>query len=357
MSTRCARILVCVFLPVAVVLPAQAQELRVQPVLEPTQPGVALPAVIATSSDLALKPAGPGQWTYSVATSQRVLGTATMSLNATPAQYHSLPVVVRLPFASKEPSTVSLYGVVVNNTSKRVTELHGMAIGGAGGEMRHKEYFRLHQEAALMSEQRLAELRTGTGKLGVFNAQLFYKYLELARQLGRDNNLVPSSGVLQVRAYMQTQLALPDGQVAVTAALGPNGVQKFKAMLTDIDFVEAEHLRKVWAYIKENYAPFSREACDLYTAFVQTSVSPDFDQGLVSTWNLHKDYNVVSLATEAVRMCLAKDAARVAEPAASAAMAAAKVALIQAQAHPVAKTPDVARNIDGGMRILRKSFF
>lgn len=353
MNLRTAILALCGLLPPIVA----AQQLAVRASLDPERAGAQLPAVVPVSTDLKLHDAGNGHWSYEMNNPGRVLGVATLAMNNPPAPYQSLPLEIRMPFRSSEPAIVAVYGVVLRNTNARVREIFATPIGGPGGEQRHMEYFRLYQEAALMAEARLAPLRTGTGNMGVFNAQLFFKYLQLARQLGRVNNLVPSSGVAQVRTYMRTQLALPAGQKAIKAALGETGLATFATLLDEIDFIEAEQLRKVWAYITTAYAPHSPQACALYRAFVDTSVSREFDQGLVARWNLDENYNVVSLATEGVKVCVAKDATTPTVPASIAAIAAAQEVLQKAIVHPVAQKPDVARSIDGSLAIIRHMKF
>ena len=101
---------------------------------------------------------------------------------------------------------------------------------------------------------------------------------------------------------------------------------------------------------------FSPEACPLYKAFLAI-VTYDFDPGLVSLWNLNKDYTVVSLATDAVNVCLQQSAAGPPNPAASAAIAGTQAILIQLEKHPVAQSANVAKNIERSFSAIRRMAF
>lgn len=279
---------------------AEVHELRALVTIHPARGEATPPVARVKSSDLKLQEVDTGRWSYTLLNRQRVFGAAQLALDATPLMYHSEPVQVRVPYASTSPLRVTLHAVQVRDTNDRVREIYATKIG-PGGEVRIQALFQLYQEAGFIAQRRLSAIEGGR-KFYVYDAQVMFKYLEIARELGRKANLVPSEGVLRVRDFLATQAELEEGKRVLTK-LNRRGVDDIRALINDIDFIEAEQLRQVWQGIAAVQPKYSGVACELYRAFLET-VLEEYDSGLVERWNQHKDYRTVEYPTKALEGCV-----------------------------------------------------
>jgi len=279
---------------------AQVHELRALVTVYPARGESTPPVARVKSLDLKLQEVDTGRWSYTLVNRQRVFGAAELALDTTPASYYCEPVRVRVPYASVSPVRVTLHAVQVRDTNDRVREIFATKIG-PGGEVRIQALFQLYQEAGYIAKRRLAAIEGGR-KFYVYDAQVMFKYLEIARELGRKANLVPSDGVLRVRDFLRTQAELQEGASVLKKAI-PRGVADVTALVNDIDFVEAEQLRQVWQGIAAMQPKYSDVACERYRAFLET-VLEEFDAGLVAQWNEHKDYKTVEFPTKALEGCV-----------------------------------------------------
>ncbi len=279
---------------------AEVHELRAQVTVYPARGELASPVARVRSSDLKLEEVDAGRWSYTLVNHQRVFGAVQLALDTTPASYYCEPVQVRVPYASASPVRVTLHAVQVRDTVGRVREIFSMKIG-KGGEVRVQALFQLYQEAGYIAKRRLDAIEGGR-KFFVYDAQVMFKYLEIARELGRKANLVPSDDVLRVRNFLRTQAGLKEGAGVLKKAI-PRGVADVTALVDDIDFVEAEQLRQVWHGIAAMQPKYSDAACERYRAFLAT-VLEEFDTGLVERWNDHKDYRTVEFPTKALEGCV-----------------------------------------------------
>jgi hypothetical protein len=278
---------------------AEVHELRALVTVYPARGEQTPPLARVRSSDLRLEEVDTGRWSYTLVNRQRVFGAVQLALDTTPASYYCEPVQVRVPYASAGPVRVTLHAVQVRDTNDRVREIFATKIG-AGGEVRIQALFQLYQEAGYIAKRRLEAIEGGR-KFFVYDAQVMFKYLEIARELGRKANLVPSDGVLRVRNFLRTQAGMKEGAAVLKKAI-PRGVADVTALVDDIDFVEAEQLRQVWRGIGAMQPKYSDVACERYRAFLAT-VLEEFDQGLVERWNNHKDYRTVEFPTRALEGC------------------------------------------------------
>lgn len=277
------------------------QELRVIGALAPTKIGVSLPKLQAHSDDAKLEAKGEGTWTYRL-TTDKLLGTTTVGFDSLPADYHTVSLSVRMPARREKSLKVSLYAVKVQDTVRRVAEIYGTDI--TNGQLRSDELFRLYQEAAYLSSRRLDTIRQEPRPFYAYDAKIFFKYLEIARELGRGGFIVMSESVQKVQGYLREQLGQDEGKSAITKGLGRNGISSTQQIVDEIDLVDAEQLRQVWQSVASVPPKFTQDACDGYFAFLKTL--DDFDDRLVAKWNKIPSYNMATLAVEAVSTCATK---------------------------------------------------
>lgn len=278
---------------------AHAWELRVTAALLPSRTDVQLPKLQVQSDDGKLEPKGERIWAYEPKDSVKLLGTSLVAFENSPGDYHSQQLKVRMPLGRKRPLQIVLYGLQVQNTNQRVREI--FAINVTAPQMRGEDLFRLYQEAAALSKRRLKSVMQGERPFYVYDAQIFFKYLEIARELGRKKFIAVSDDALQVQSYLRERNDQEEGRGAIIKALGPKGPATMNTLLDEIDFADAEHLRQVWEYLKTEPPSFTTEACANYEAFVKTF--EEYDEMLVNRWNTETNYNTVTLAYEALGTC------------------------------------------------------
>lgn len=283
-----------------------AQELQATAQLYPAKEGVKTPSLQATSDDAKLIPKPNSLWVVELHDQKRALGIATITFNTQPPEeYKTQTIQVRIPYLSDGPVKVTLFAVDVDHSPKRVREIFGTNVSGS--HISTSELYRLYQEAAYLSHYRLSEIEQKPRPFMIFDAQIFFKYLEIARELGRRVNLVMSTDVLSVQTYMRAQAGVDQGRGVLNAAI-PRGTQDVKNLIDDIDFVDAEHLRKLWHIMEKQPDAYSPKACDGYRAFL-TTVIYDFDDTQVKRWGDHKVYKMVKLVTDRLQTCVSQESA------------------------------------------------
>lgn len=336
----------CVLLG-APVMTAFGQELQATAQLHPTRATVKTPSIQATSDDAKLIPKPNNLWLVELTDQKKALSKASIAFAAQPpSEYKTQIVQVRVPYISEGPVKVVLFAVNVDDSTKRVREIFGTNI--ADTNLSTRELFRLYQEAAYISQRRLADIQD-PGKdraFNLFDAQIFFKYLEVARELGRRVNLVMSSEVQGVQTYLREQSGLEEGQKVLNKAV-PRGKEDVLALANDIDFVDAEHLRRLWQTLERQPEAYSGKACDGYRAFL-TTVTYDFDDALVKRWSEHKDYTMVKLATDRFKVCVERE---------SAAKVKDSAAVVNALQPKAFVTGDVERSFMGVRRALEMRTF
>ncbi|CAM5783820.1 hypothetical protein [Rhizobacter fulvus] len=297
-------------------LQVHAQELRVSATLVPSKEGVQVPKVQVASEDSKLEAKGASVWAYAPKTSGKLIGTSSVAFEQPPPDYSSERLRIRLPWGRTQPIQVALFGLQIQDTNQRVREIFGINV--ASDQMRSEELFRLYQETSVLSLRRLNTIRQEKRPLYVFDVQIFFKYLEIARELGRNKFLAVSDNVLQVQTYLREQIGIEAGRSAMVKALGPKGPKMVETLLKEIDFVDAEQLRQIWQTLATAPPSFTLEACGRYREFVKTL--EDFDELLVKRWNATDDYRMATLALEALHTCASRaEAAASADPKAAAA--------------------------------------
>jgi len=280
-------------------LDAQAWELRLNSALQPHSPAVQAPKIKIETEGAQLEPKGNSIWDYAPKELSSLLGTTIVSIDDSPADYKSKELKVRLPLGRSRPLQILLYGVRVQDSPKRVREIFATNVADPG--FRSEDLFRLYQELTFLSIGRLEELQQSKRPFYVYDAQMFFKYLEVARELGRQKFIGVSDSVTQVQSYLREQNGHEDGRAVITKALGSNGTETMSLLLREIDFVDADQLSQVWDYLKTTPPSFTAEACTIYGAFVKTF--ENYDEKLVDEWNSTKNYKTVTLAYEALSLC------------------------------------------------------
>lgn len=294
-----AKNLIAPLISSAFLITVSAQELHVTGVFSPIKAG-SIPKPQATSDDAKLEFKTDGRWTYKIRSDKKLLGSSLIGFEQTPNEYRSENLRLKLPAHLDKPLKVSLYAVQIQDSNSRVREIYATDI--AGGEMRSDELFRIYQEAAYLSLRRLQDIKQQPRPFYVYDVQLFYKYLEVARELGRKEFLSPSEGVLEIRKYFREQLNQESGKNAIRKALGgESGLVKVRQITKEIDFIDADHLLIVWNSLVSTPPDFSEKSCKNYEAFVSTI--DDYDKRLVDRWNNDVKYRLQPLGLEAVRNC------------------------------------------------------
>lgn len=248
---------------------------------------------------------------YSMDEATRLLGTVQVSYAQPPQGYWTSDLEVRVPYRRSVPLQVSVYAikpVEVGDENRRIRELFATAIG-EGGEQRHDELFRLYQEASSISLNRLGRIKR-QDDFNYMDAKVFLKLMEIAVYLGRGASLALSPQVKEVRNFVRGQLSLSLGRRVMLDGTGQS-LTRVESQLVFVDFVEADHLKSLWAAVKQQTnGAFSDDACNLYIAFSNTITTGDYDQGLLEAWDRHPQYQLVTLAAKAVEVCASREQVR-----------------------------------------------
>ena len=239
----------------------------------------------------------------------RLLGAVQVSYAKPPQGYQATNLDVRVPYRSTAPLQVSLYAVKPvdsGNENRRIREIFATVIGTDDGEQRHDELFRLYQEAGAISRNRMERIKK-QDDFNYLDAQILFKFMEVAVYLGREASLAMGPEVRDVRNFVRSQMQQESGKRVVLkgTSQSPRAVQD---LLSFVDFVDADHLKNLWSVVKkQTNGGFSEEACKQYIAYTNTVTGGDYDQGLVEAWDRHKDYRIVALAAEAIGVCAQRE--------------------------------------------------
>jgi hypothetical protein len=293
-----ASVVVCLLGPV----PLHGRELQVNVALVPEPDDGKVPKVQVLSDDSKLESKGANIWSYEPKNPNKLLGSSEIAFDLPSGKYRSENLKVRLPVERTRPLQIMLYGLEVEDTVQRVREIFGINV--ASQQMRSDELFRLYQEASFLAMRRLNEIHQSRRPVYVYDVQIFFKYLEIARELGRSKFIAISDNVLQVQSYLREQMGLPTGQQAIIKALGDKGPKNVEILINDIDFVDAEQLRQVWKSLTTTPPSFTPEACVRYGAFASTL--EDFDEALVKRWDSDPAYKLATLVYDALQTCASR---------------------------------------------------
>ncbi|HDS1705362.1 hypothetical protein [Pseudomonas putida] len=302
MKTRAFAFFASTLLCTCTFVEVQAWELRLSSALLPKRSDTQMPKLQVVPVDIELEAKGDRVWGYTPKDSSNLLGTTSVAFESSPSGYHSEQLKVRLPLGRTRPLQIMLYGVQVQDSNQRVREIFATNVTTL--ELRTEDLFRLYQEAAFLSMRRLNDIQQGKRPLYVYDVQIFFKYLEIARELGRYNFIGISDGVVQVQSFLREQNNRDAGRTVITKALGPSGPTTMGTLLDEIDFVDADQLSQVWDYLKSTPPSFTPQACAIYESFVKTF--ENYDERLVKQWNATKNYKTVTLAYEALATCAAR---------------------------------------------------
>lgn len=292
----------------AVAVACAASEIQAIVVVQPEKPGTPIPAVRVGSSELKLERVTDGRWTYSLTERKRVLGLAQFDIERLPDSYASVPIQVRVPYDAEAPIKITVFVVQVDESSQAVRALFGTSVVD---KVDTADLFELYQRSALMASKRLAALTqpNPNRKLGVFDVQVFFKFLEVARELGWKANLAPGDEVRAVKSYLRGRMTT-DRDLDVMARAITRGADDIDALLKQIDTIEAEQLKKVWGRIRagEGTPGGSREACERYGAFRETLVHAD--PILLARWDSDVNYGFTALVNNVLALCLTREATK-----------------------------------------------
>ncbi|UUZ77411.1 hypothetical protein LP414_09400 [Polaromonas sp. P1(28)-13] len=277
----------------------QAQEIRISGAFSPMRTDGKQPKIRVLSEDGNLRPNGQGSWVYEPKDATKLIGSSSVAFEQSPPEYMSEQLMIRLPSGRSQPLYVALYGVQIQDTNQRIREIFALNIKGK--QMRTEDLFRLYQEAAFLSIRRLNAIQQEKRELYVYDVQIFFKYLEIARELGRSKFVAVSENVLRVATYLREQKEIEEGKSAIVKGFGIKGPEMVDTLLTEIDFVDAEQLRLVWQSLTTTPPSFTQKSCEKYKAFAKTLEG--YDDLLVKRWDDTKDFKMATLVAEALATC------------------------------------------------------
>lgn len=286
-------------------LEVSAKELRVTVAVEPTIANEPKPGPKLHSQDLRLVELADGRWTYTLASSQKVIGTLTASIERVPSTYYSLPLEVSAPYNLDITLPLDLFAVQVTENRNTVREIYGTSLTSG---MDSRTLFEFYQRTAFLSQSRLKEIEnTGRNVYG-HDVKIFFKFLEASRELGWQLNIKPSSLTRKVSTFLRASLSDKRGKLIIARAVG--SIDNMKLLLSQIDFIQAEQLRKIWAKIESERRNADVQAtCELYAAFRNT-LFMDVDPVIRSQWDKEGSYNLSTLVVDALTLCITQIAER-----------------------------------------------
>ncbi len=225
-------------------------DLRAFAGVEPQRVGLSTPEITLKPRQIKLEPIEKDSWRYTLDGESLVIGSITFRLEGTPQQYSYIPIEVRAFYTENPPRTVHIYAVHVDDGRNSASDLFAFQVKGASGI---DELFRYYQRAAVMSKKRLQAIEAGR-PLYAYDVQVFFKFLEIARELGTIVNLAPGEDVRRVRGFLQTRLEVPRDRRVVANAI-PRGINDVQLLINQIDFMEIEQLERLWELIKKEDVP------------------------------------------------------------------------------------------------------
>lgn len=218
--------------------------------VEPEKVGLTVPEIAVKSQQIKLELLEKGSWRYTLDGDSPVIGSMLFKLETTPQEYSYIPVEVRAFYAEDAPKTVYLYAVQVDEGRNSASDLFAFNVKQAASL---GELFRFYQRAAILSKGRMQAIEEGRA-LYVFDVQVFFKFLEIARELGLKANLAPRDDVRRVRTFLQTRLGISRDARVVARAI-PSGISDVELLIRQIDFMEIEQLERLWEIIKKEDLP------------------------------------------------------------------------------------------------------
>jgi len=284
--------------------PALGAEITVSVGLHPSVPGAPPPVVRAAPQLPALIQKSPSVWELKLDGTKDIIAEVTLALENDPDGYAALPVTLRVPFHRSNRIDVSLYSVKEDDSTAAARELYATPIRNVDPV----ELFPLYQRAYAQATKRLNSLESGR-RFYAFDAQVFFKLLEIVKELGLHSYLVVNPEISNAKAYLQRRIADPTTS-AVVANNIQGGTEVVVALIKQVESIETEQLKAIWNYIKnqEQLGPSQRElACKWYQSF----------ERLLSTMpigrldRLERDSQLATLNTNAVTQCATRSAEQV----------------------------------------------
>lgn len=277
-----------------------AAELKVDFELSPESASKQSTKVNVSSIDVNFEDPSGDVRVYKPKSETELLADGEISLENLPAGYLSNPIKIRLPTQRKKSLSIVMVGLKVNDTPRRITEIYGTNINKPG--LSTDDLFKLYQETRYLSIRRLDDIKGPPGR-GMYNkdVQIFFKFLEVAREIGRMNFVRVDASADRVKEYLREQNGIPEGQEIIVKALGQNGVKNVDLLLEEIDFVDADQLNSVWEYLKDAEPILNPRKCQLIRSFVSKVES--FDERMVNMWSNKENYKFLSLGYTAFEPC------------------------------------------------------
>ena len=285
----------------ALTVTAGAGELHVEVRRFPAAPGKAVPAPQVVGEAATVAQVGPGRWKYSV--EKQVFGTLTVLPGKDDlASYDAKPLLMKLPFNVTRPIGVQLVSTKKEPVSANVAlNLYGTAVQKQSEEF----LWQFYQRAQLQAVARLAEIEAGR-PVNHSDIRVFFKALEVVRELGRQRYLGISSDIKGVKEYLVGIVSEPSMTDLIKNALGPNA-KHLPVLIEEISDLEADQFIAVWRQIRAHAvkSPSAQgEACNWYRLLDATL--NEMDDGRARRI-LAKD-NLGALLSGALNDCAAKSA-------------------------------------------------
>lgn len=281
-----------------------AAQLNVESVISPKSK-LENPIKIKVSSDDVVfsEPSGNSR-TYRSKDEDELFGDGTIEFDTSLPQGYiaSDPILIRLPVQRPLPILVVLTGMKISDTNTRAREIYSINVG-KGSNLSTEELFKLYQEAGYMSIRRLDDIeapRPPERVLFNYDAQIFFKFLEISRELGRRNFMKISPSAERVKEYLSNQLHVEASQQTLKDGLRGN-YANIKTLIDEIDFVDADQLSQVWNYLLADAPSLSVRKCKLMRVFVTKVQS--FDDRKVEQWGESDNYKFLNIAYDGLKGC------------------------------------------------------
>lgn len=278
-----------------------AAEIKIESGLLPEAATIPTPKVKVTSESFIFSPAIDGISPYTPKNEYDLMGEGKVEFETIPSGYVAEPISFRLPTQRKKQFSIALLGLKVNDSVKRIREIYATDITKSGG-LSTEDLFQLYQESGNMSMVRLNCVKTpGCRELYNDDVRIFFKFLEITRELGRTNFVKVGNTARNVQIYLREQNGIQEGQEVIKKALGIRGVENVKLLVKEIDFVDADQLSLVWDYLTSGSPTLNPKQCKFITSFV--SSVDKFDERKVAMWGESQNYKFVTLGYKALQPC------------------------------------------------------
>ena len=282
-----------------------AGELLVEVRRLPDVQGKPLPAVQVVGNSIQVSPLDAGRWQYEL--DQQVVG----NLKVVPGkddvpEYEVIPITMKLPFTVRRPVGVLLYSTKREPvTAKAASAIYRTDLNGKSPPFLWQFYHRTQ----LQARERFKAVAPGAGtrELNSSDVRVFFKALEVARELGRRNYLAISPDVQNIKEHLEGLVDQPAPKLMMQKALGAGNLNGLTTVMQEIEALDAAQYAAMYRYItehKEKGRPEARQACQWYRMLDADIAAMEENRAL----RIQAHDRLGHLLTQAVNDCVGKKA-------------------------------------------------